>query len=360
MSLASFIESKKWKTIQNYIYSWGASIVLIGALFKLQHLQYSGILLGVGLSIEAIIFFISAFEPLMEQPDWKRIYPQLRTGNEKPEELDFYSGLDEKYFSVVKGGGNSNSALADLSDDQIAILNESLTKISNTVKGIKDISEVATATNGFVENLNQANASITNIIESNKKASSSFNSGLEEISSNYKEASTSIKGTSEEVAGKLMVSLGEMANSNEEAIQKIKESGIKSATDIENIAELLTQDIKTSVQQLVSSYDKVNSSLDSNLGGLGENTSQVKESIESMNKNLAALNILYQSQIKNAEETKKSVSEYNKGVESIGKLLAASVDETEKLNKNTQTFNQNIEALNNVYGNMLGALNIKK
>lgn len=357
MSFSSFIESKKWKTIQNYVYSLGASVVLIGALFKLEHLQYSGVLLGIGLSVEAIIFFISAFEPLMETPDWKRIYPQLRTGVEKPEQLDIYSNLDEKYFSVAKGG---SSTVADLSDDQIAIINESLKKISNTVKGIKDISEVATATNGFVDNLNEANASISGIVESNKKASTSLDEGLKQISSNYSEASTSIKNTSEEVTGKLMSSLGKMANSNQEAIEKIKESGIKSATDIENVAELLTQDIKTAAGELVNAYQKVNSSLDGNLGSIGDNSSRIKENIEALNSNLAALNLIYQSQIKGAENTEKTVTEYNKGVESIGKLLAVSINETEKLNKNTQTFNQNIEALNSVYGNMLGALNIKK
>jgi gliding motility-associated protein GldL len=80
-NIGDFLHSKRWKLMQNYIYSWGASVVLIGALFKLEHLPGASVFLGVGLSIEAIIFFVSAFEPMMELPDWKVIYPQFRTGN---------------------------------------------------------------------------------------------------------------------------------------------------------------------------------------------------------------------------------------------------------------------------------------
>jgi gliding motility-associated protein GldL len=52
------------------LYGWGASVVIIGALFKIQHYQFAGLLLAIGLCTEAVIFFFSAFEPLKEEPDW--------------------------------------------------------------------------------------------------------------------------------------------------------------------------------------------------------------------------------------------------------------------------------------------------
>ena len=61
-----------------YVYGWGAAIVMIGALFKLQHLQFSGLLLAVGLTTEAFIFFLSAFEPPLEIPEWSKVYPELK------------------------------------------------------------------------------------------------------------------------------------------------------------------------------------------------------------------------------------------------------------------------------------------
>ncbi len=59
------------------IYGIGAAIVIVGALFKIQHWEGAGIMLTVGLLTEAVIFFLSAFQPQPHDPDWSRVYPQL-------------------------------------------------------------------------------------------------------------------------------------------------------------------------------------------------------------------------------------------------------------------------------------------
>ncbi|MBS9766903.1 MAG: gliding motility protein GldL [Flavobacteriaceae bacterium] len=67
----------KRKKIFNMIYGIGAAIVIVGALAKLQHWPYGGILLTVGMVVEAFVFFVSAFEPVEEDIDWSRLYPEL-------------------------------------------------------------------------------------------------------------------------------------------------------------------------------------------------------------------------------------------------------------------------------------------
>ena len=63
------------------LYGIGASIVIIGALFKIQHWEGASEMLILGLGTEAVIFFFSAFEPLPhDDPDWTLVYPQLATG----------------------------------------------------------------------------------------------------------------------------------------------------------------------------------------------------------------------------------------------------------------------------------------
>lgn len=64
--MSSFLQSKKGKSLLNYAYGWGASIVIIGALFKIRHLPGADFMLTLGLGTEALIFFISAFENLMK------------------------------------------------------------------------------------------------------------------------------------------------------------------------------------------------------------------------------------------------------------------------------------------------------
>ena len=76
--------SKVTKTIFKYAYGIGASIVIVGALAKILHADIMGIsgsvLLAVGMGTEAIIFFMSAFEPVEEELDWSLVYPELKGG----------------------------------------------------------------------------------------------------------------------------------------------------------------------------------------------------------------------------------------------------------------------------------------
>lgn len=68
-----------------YLYSWGASVVMIGALMKLEHFPLSSYFLIAGLGTEAVIFFFAAFEPLPEDWEWDRVYPELADKNTKIE-----------------------------------------------------------------------------------------------------------------------------------------------------------------------------------------------------------------------------------------------------------------------------------
>ncbi|GAO29876.1 hypothetical protein JCM15548_12107 [Geofilum rubicundum JCM 15548] len=59
------------------VYGIGAAVVILGALWKILHLPGASAMLIAGLGTEAIIFFLSAFEPPHEMPDWSLVYPEL-------------------------------------------------------------------------------------------------------------------------------------------------------------------------------------------------------------------------------------------------------------------------------------------
>ena len=150
MNKGDFLHSRKWRTIQNYTYSFGASVVLIGALAKLEHWPMASEFLMVGMSMEALIFFISAFEPLMDNPDWKRVYPQLREGDELPKVTEVYDQLDEKYikggaapgaFAGGGSGGGGGISIKDLPAEQVKKLNESFEKLAEAATGSKTFQE---------------------------------------------------------------------------------------------------------------------------------------------------------------------------------------------------------------------------
>lgn len=61
-AIQAFMDSAKGKTVLNYLYSWGAAIVILGTLFKLTHLAGANLMLFVGMGTEVLVFFFSAFE----------------------------------------------------------------------------------------------------------------------------------------------------------------------------------------------------------------------------------------------------------------------------------------------------------
>ena len=63
MGITELVQSSGWKSFTSKLYGFGASIVIVGALFKIQHWPFAGAALTAGLLIEAVIFFFSAFDP---------------------------------------------------------------------------------------------------------------------------------------------------------------------------------------------------------------------------------------------------------------------------------------------------------
>ena len=71
------IGGKAWKSFMSKLYGWGAAIVIVGALFKIEHWEGASEMLIIGLGTEAFIFFMSAFEPPHKDPKWELVYPEL-------------------------------------------------------------------------------------------------------------------------------------------------------------------------------------------------------------------------------------------------------------------------------------------
>ncbi|MBL7886257.1 MAG: gliding motility protein GldL [Flavobacterium sp.] len=72
------------KKVMNFAYGMGAAVVIVGALFKLQHWPGAGPMLIIGLLTEAFIFALSAFDPVDKDLDWSLVYPELAGGEAKP------------------------------------------------------------------------------------------------------------------------------------------------------------------------------------------------------------------------------------------------------------------------------------
>ncbi|MDR0763800.1 MAG: gliding motility protein GldL, partial [Bacteroidales bacterium] len=75
--MQALLASRKYKKFMAQLYGWGAAVVILGALFKINHFPGANIMLILGMGTEAIIFTFSSFEPLHPEYHWEQIYPEL-------------------------------------------------------------------------------------------------------------------------------------------------------------------------------------------------------------------------------------------------------------------------------------------
>jgi gliding motility-associated protein GldL len=165
----SFLESKGFKSFMAKAYGIGAAVVIIGALFKILHWPGADAMLMVGLLTEAAIFFISAFEPPHQEPDWTLVYPEL-------------AGLEPKEKKSAGNKGSITQQLdkmmeeAKIGPDLINSLGNGMRTLSENVSNLKDLSTAAVATDTYTKNVQQAADSLTGINTSYTKAVSAMDS----------------------------------------------------------------------------------------------------------------------------------------------------------------------------------------
>jgi gliding motility-associated protein GldL len=112
---------KKLSTM-NMVYGLGAAIVIVGALFKIQHWPYGSLILTIGMIVEALVFTISAFEKQGDEHDWSLVYPELAggqslTGKKKKEEPKDAEGiLSKKLDGLLKDAKIDGALMASLGD----------------------------------------------------------------------------------------------------------------------------------------------------------------------------------------------------------------------------------------------------
>lgn len=154
---SNFLASRKYKKAMGVVYGIGASIVLVGALFKLTHWPGANLMLTVGLLTEAVIFFLSAFEPPHVEPDWSLVYPEFQYA---------YHGVESNEKSAPRAvnttSSNSSSQLSDIlgqaniSKDALERLGAGINKLSENAAQMAEISSAVAATSDYAKAMKKA------------------------------------------------------------------------------------------------------------------------------------------------------------------------------------------------------------
>jgi len=167
MGLTEITQGKKFRLFMSRLYGWGASVVILGALFKIQHYEGAGFMLVVGLSVEAIIFFFSAFEPPHEDVDWSLVYPELAgMHDEDPMERKKKKQVKDPVAQYL----DKLLSDANIGPDLISSLGTGLKSLGENTSKMADLSNASVATNEYVKNVNQAAQSAGQLSQSYTRA----------------------------------------------------------------------------------------------------------------------------------------------------------------------------------------------
>ncbi len=275
-SIALFFETKQGKYIKNLVIGLGAAVVLIGALFKLQHWPGAGTMLTVGLFTEAFLFCLLGILPPHKDYYWERYYPNL---DENPHVEAYRKGVK---FAVPasplgaggSGGSNATASLDKMLEDaninapNLKRLNDNFQRFGQTVEQIKDISDVTAATGTYSQSAREA----------------------------------------------------------AEALGKLKET-------------------YTGAVATMQSFNSAS-----------ESTAQFHQQVTVLSKNLGTLNQIYEVELQDANNHLKAMNKFYSNLVNASDAMASSADDAKAAKDQIATLSKNLGALNNIYGNMLSAM----
>jgi gliding motility-associated protein GldL len=337
MGLYDLVRTRQYRNFMAKLYGLGAAVVIIGALFKINHYPGADYMLIVGLGTESIIFFFSAFEPPHVEPDWTLVYPQL-------------AGLDHKVAGDGFQRGSGTQELdkmletAKIGPELIESLGAGLRHLTDTTSKLSDVSNASVANDKFVSTMKTATDSVSVLNESYKKTAKSLDlnaTASDENLSNIQSVSKSAASLSHAYT-LASESLKDEISLNKEFSASLISATISTNKFVEKYSESTELLSKTSEALHASAQEEAN----------------YNKQLQKISNNLSALNALYELHLQGSNDQMESTGKVNETLNKLTAKLNESIEKTSEFKQEVEAFSKNIAALNKVYGNMLSAMSM--
>ena len=295
-----FLSSEKGKRVLNFCYSWGASVVIIGALFKLLHLPYANQILFVAMITEAAVFFISAFERPNDEYHWEDVFPVLKSKNP----------LDRPDFSKGSKANGGN--------------------------GIQ--------VGGVVMNMGNDMSSNTSAVSGAAAAASLGLNVTEEDTRNLSDSIKKLSGAAEQIS-----KMAELT----EATQKYLEQLSSMSEQMEKFSQV-TNSLTSASDTLLNAYQHISDNSD----GISQNSKGYVQQMEALNQNISGLNAVYEAQLRSISMQIENIEQINAGLSRIKDMYNGSVVDSSVFRSETEKMTQQLAQLNQVYSRLLQAMTV--
>lgn len=390
MDFFAIFRTKKYRNFMAKLYGWGAAVVILGALFKINHYQGADIMLVVGLCTESLIFFCSAFEPPHVEPDWSLVYPQL---------AGMYHQGDFDSSKALASGETVTQELdkmlekAKIGPELIQSLGDGLRDLNETTSKLSKVSDASLANDQYVNTLKSATDSANVLNDSYRKTAKTLEMGVaasedqlkhiqstsrnaatlstmfSEVSESLKEDITANKAFSTSIANAAVSTnkFIEKYHESTEILSKTAETLTHSATEGSNYNKQLSR-ISSNLSALNALYELhlqgSNEQMENTnkfnviLGKFAENLTESVTNTARYKENLNQLNKVVEMQLQTSSSQVESSSQVQDSMVQFLQVLNATVQQTTRFKEEVDTMAKNISAMNKVYGNMLSAMNI--
>lgn len=296
----NLVRSKGYKNFMGKLYGWGAAVVIIGALFKINHWPGAVPMLILGMGTESVIFFLSAFEPLHVEWDWSLVYPEL-------------AGMAAAEGNAPLGGHNG-SGFSGSGDPLTQQLDQML---SDAKIGPELIDRLGKG----MENLADTAGSLTNVATATA-TTDKFVSHMDEAATAADELSKAYKRNAE--------TLNNDANLSAGYYESLKDATVAVST-LSSIYKETAQTLRTGDSSYVDELKKMASSLSS-------------------------INAMYEIQLQNSTSQLEATKQVQERIQNMVVNFADSAEGVLKYREQVDALTRKVAELNNVYGNMLAAM----
>ena len=340
MALLDFVQTKGYRNFMSKLYGIGAAVVIIGALFKINHYTGADTMLIIGLGTESVIFFFSAFEPPHRDPDWSLVYPQL-------------AGMDDDKAHDPKSMGKKDAVSQELDKmlenakigpELIASLGTGLTRLSDTTSKLSNVADASLANDKYVTTMKTATESAGVLNDSYRKTALTLDQSIHAS----EEQLTHIKSTAKSAANlsSMFTEVSESLKEDVNASKAFSASIVNAASSANKFIEKYNE----SATLLSQTAETLNASAS---GGAAYN-----KELQRISTNLSALNALYELHLQGSNQQMENTNKFNTVMSKFAVNLNESMANTEKFKAEVDNLTRNIAALNKVYGNMLSAMSV--
>jgi hypothetical protein len=361
-----FLGSYRGKSLFNLFYGLGASVAILGVLFKLVHLNGANLMLCVGLGTEVLIFALSALEPPFRNYHWEYVFPILKSNvnQDRPELQDLLGSVPQANIGQMPGGmvggvpgANSGQVLGGMAGGAPGTPSDGQQAMNGTAAatmGAGGVVYVGGAPGGYSSEGGQQvkgkkyvphTNPMADVTPEQAKENYGIPSQMPISDDDAKTLTESIKKMGEAVTQ--LNNLADITIVTEKYISKL--SGM--AENLDRFSDA-TGSLAEVSNVLLDSYKNVTENSDE----ISANSKGYVEQMGNLNHNLSGLNTIYEIQLKSISSQIDTIDRVNKGLVHIREMYEGSAGDSDRFSKETEAMAENLARLNTVYSRMLEAM----